>query len=193
MLALLLSACDGGYGSPSGDEQGTHATAGSVPSKVSPQPTALASDSNGHSTHAADDEVCDKLPAAEVEKIVHKPIKATDRMLDVHAPGVVVKRDPSLCTYEIPKEGNLPRFVAIGLIDPPESTTAWNRAYRRNHNQVTREFGSGTQGIDMGSGIYVIHKGDALITFQGIAAGLDDAVLQQLARKAAQVLGPRVA
>jgi hypothetical protein len=189
-LALLLAACGGGSGSgaPSHGGQNTPAAVGSTPSTVSPKSTAPASSSGTDGTSFADGEVCVKLSASEVERIVGKPIKATDLMLDVNAPGAVSKPDPTSCTYKMPKEGGQERFVSISRIGPPVSTAEWNKVDRRNHDRLTDEFGAGTQGLDLGSGIYAIHKGDTLIAFQGIESGLDDAVLKELARKAVEVL-----
>ena len=87
-LAVLLVACGGGSGSPSDDRQNTDdAPAGSAPSKASPKSTVPASPPDTSGTSLADGEVCAQLPASEVEKIVGKPIEATDLMTDLKLAG----------------------------------------------------------------------------------------------------------
>ncbi|MFD5075740.1 hypothetical protein [Streptomyces sp. NPDC058371] len=187
-LALLAAACGSGSGSPSGSKQNTNTSTESAPSTAPPKSTAPASPSETDGTSFADGEVCAKLTASDVEKIVGKPVKADDLMLDVNSPEAVSKPDPTICTYHLPTESGRQRFVSVGRIGPPESTSEWKNVESRNRGKLTDEFGAGTQGVGGDSGIYLIRKGDAVITFQGIEAGLDDAVLKKLARKAVEVL-----
>ncbi|HSW91628.1 MAG TPA: hypothetical protein VLG09_03220 [Candidatus Saccharimonadales bacterium] len=192
-LALALAAC-GGSDAPSGDKEPAKA-ASTAPGKVTPdtgKPTTAPSASPTVSSDPrfSSDEVCAQLPARRIHDALNlKPgqkVTPTDITADVHATGddPLKKRDPSLCTYNLPVE---PNFVAIGVGTGSDASEAWATAKARNKARFRNDLG-GDEVADAGDGIYLVHKGDKLITIQGILSGLSTTDLERVVREAAVIL-----
>jgi hypothetical protein len=140
------------------------------------------------------DEVCSQLPASVVSEVIGQTVTPTDITADIYATGTnpAQKRDPSLCTYNLPKSTDSGdvladgHFVAIGVV--PDKKSDWSYLRYRNQDRLTHEFGSGTEAVDLGGGIYTIHDGNKVITFQGNLSGLPEITMKNLARKAVEIL-----
>jgi hypothetical protein len=192
-LALTLAAC-GGSDAPSGDRNPVKATstasgkatpdAGKSPATSSASPT-MSSDARFSS-----DEVCAQLPAQRIHDVLNMKrqdkVTPTDITTDPYATGddPLQKRDPSLCTYKFPVE---PNFVAIGVGTGSDASDAWAAVKAKNKARFRNDLG-GDEAADAGDGIYLIHKGDKLITIQGILSGLSTTDLEKVVREAAAIL-----
>lgn len=191
-LALLLAACNGSDSSSDGQ---TSSATSAVPSKAAPKAPGKTATSTATSPSAQPsvtkdmrftiDEVCSQLPASVVSEVIGQTVTPTDITSDLKATGddPLQKRDPSLCTYNLPTK---PHFVAIGVISDKESD--WSYLRHRNQDRLTHEFGSGTEGINTGGTLYTIHDGNKVITLQGTLSGLREVTLKKLARKAVEIL-----
>lgn len=192
-LALALAAC-GGSDAPFGDKEPGKATStapGKATSDTEKSPTApSASPTVPSDPRFSSDEVCAQLPAQRIHDALNlKPgqkVTPTDITADVHATGddPLKKRDPNLCTYDLPVE---PNFVAIGVGTGSNASEAWATAKARNNARFRKDLG-GDEAADSGKGIYLIRKGDKLITVQGVLSGLSTTDLEKVVREAAAIL-----
>ena len=135
------------------------------------------------------DEVCYKFSAQHLHDLLglkdDQKVTPTDMTTNSKSSDPLYVRDPSLCTYKLPPVDS--NTLGIGVGTGSDASASWAAVKGRNKARFRNDLG-GDEAADLGDGMYLVHKGDKLISVQGIMSGLSTTDLEKVTREAVNIL-----